>query len=138
MNRRSLVLIILASLGLAATAAAGGRPIPMREILDAPVPWPAGKEGSLEQVQRAVFAGLAAKGWVGTLAGPGKAHAYIQKPDWRCEIDVTFNTHSYSITYSNSDHLDYNAEKHEIHRNFNRWLLLLQQAIDTSLQAGVG
>lgn len=138
MKFRAMFLVFLASLGFAAAATAGGRPIPMQEIINAPLPWPDGKEGSLEQVQHAVFAGLATKGWVGTLVGPGKAHAYIQKPDWRCEIDVTFTTHSYSITYSNSEHLDYNPDKHVIHRNFNRWLVLLQQAINLHLQNGAG
>jgi len=140
MNRRlAVALLALAAFPVLAPAVqAGGRPIPMKEIIDAPVPWPGGNEGKIEQVQRAVFAGLRSKGWTATLAAPGKAHAYIQKPDWRCEIDVTFNTKSYSITYSNSEHLDYNAEAHVIHRNFNRWLLLLQEQINLalSLQAG--
>jgi len=137
MNRRHAI-VLLALVAFAPAVQAGGRPIPMLEIIDTPVPWPDGKEGSLERVQKAVFAGLAAKGWTATLAAPGKAHAYIQKPDWRCEIDVLFNTRTYSILYSNSEHLDFDAAKHVIHRNFNRWLTLLQQQINLALTAPTG
>jgi len=137
MNRRH-AFALLALIAFAPAVQAGGRPIQMLEILDSPVPWPDGNEGSLERVQKAVFAGLAAKGWTATLAAPGKAHAYIQKPDWRCEIDVTFNVKSFSITYSNSEHLDYDADRHVIHRNFNRWLTLLQQQINMAMAAQAG
>jgi len=138
MNRRTALFAALALLAAVPAVQAGGRPIPMQEIIDTPVPWPGGTEGTLAQVQKAVFAGLAAKGWTASLAAPGKAHAYIQKSDWRCEIDVTFNTTTYSITYSNSEHLDYDPKKKVIHRNFNRWLQLLQQQINLALQMQAG
>jgi hypothetical protein len=138
MNRRTALFTALALFAIVPAAQAGGRPIPMQEIIDTPVIWPGATEGKLEQVQKAVFAGLAAKGWTATLAAPGKVHAFIQKSDWRCEIDVTFNTRTYSITYSNSEHLDYDPKKKVIHRNFNRWLLLLQQQINSALALQAG
>lgn len=135
MNRR-FVIAALALVAFAPAVQAGGRPIPMQEIIDSPFPWPPGKAATMEQAQHAVMAGLTAKGWTATVPAPGKAHGYIQKPDWRCEIDVTFNTKSYSILYSNSEHLDYDATKKVIHRNFNRWLQLLQQQINMAAQNG--
>jgi len=135
MNRRTALFAALALLAAVPAVQAGGRPIPMQEIIDSPFAWPGGKEGTMDKAQKAVFAGLAAKGWVATLAGPGKAHGMIHRDDWRCEIDVVFRAKKYSILYSNSEKLDYNVEKKVIHRNFNRWLTLLQEQTTLAAQS---
>ena len=132
---RAFALVMLALLGSAAFA--GGRPIPMVEIIDAPVIWPDGQVGDLQTVQKAVLSGLFDKGWVGRVVSPGVVQATLRRDDWTCEIAVTFNTANYSIKYVNSTNLDYDASTHVIHRNFNKWLVLLQQRIDLHMmQAG--
>ncbi len=137
MNRRNaLAFVALALVAFAPAVQAGGRPIPMQEIIDAPFPWPTGKPATMDQAQRAVMAGLAAKGWVGSVAAPGKAHGLLHRDDWTCEIDVTFDTKSYSIRYADSKNLDYDATKKVIHRNFNRWLQFLQEQINLAAQNG--
>lgn len=133
MNRRFALLAALALLCGAPLALAGGKPIPIIEQVDVPVNWLGGTAGSIDKVQRAVFAGLAAKGWVGTLVEPGHAHAVLMRPDYHCEIDVYFDTAKFSIRYANSEHLDYDPARRVIHRNFNRWLVLLREQINIAM-----
>jgi hypothetical protein len=60
-------------------------------------------------------------------------HAVLAKSDYTAEIDIPFTVETYSIKYSASEHLDWNSDKRLIHRNFNRWLVLLRQRIDLQM-----
>jgi hypothetical protein len=126
-------LATLALLAASPAVQAGGRPIPMIEQVDVPLVGPNGMNANLDKVQRAVFTGLAAKGWIGTLVEPGHAHGVLTRDDWRCEIDVFYDTAKFSIRYAYSEHLDYDANKHVIHRNFNHWLVLLKEQINAAM-----
>lgn len=128
-NRLAVLAALLLSL-VALPAAAGGRPIPLVEVVDAPVMWSTPEAATLAQMQAAVLAGCAAKGWVGQAVEPGHVHAVLTRPDYRAEIDILYSTSKLSIKYAASEGLDYNADRQLIHRNFNRWLTLLQQAIN--------
>jgi hypothetical protein len=130
MRKILLAMAMVAATLLSGTVEAGGRPIPMIEVIDAPVAWPNGKPGDPSVVQAAIVHACADKGWICTLAAPGLIHAVLVKPDWKAELDIPFSVASYSIKYSASEHLDYDATKHVIHRNFNRWLVLLRERID--------
>jgi hypothetical protein len=132
------ILIIISMLALAfasLSASAGGWPKPLEEIIDAPVAWPNGTPGDLATVQAAILRGCADKGWVGRVVSPGLVHAVLTKSDYTAEIDIPFTVERYSIKYSASQHLDWNPEKRVIHRNFNRWLVLLRQRIDIQMLA---
>lgn len=122
-------------LAMPVTVLAGGRPIPIVEIIDAPVRWPSGVAGDPAIVEGAIMRGCADKGWSAQLASPGLVHAVLRRPDYVAEIDIPFTATSFSIKYSASEHLDYNQDKHLIHRNFNRWLQLLRERIDLQMQA---
>ena len=47
------------------------------------------------------------------------------------QVRILFDTDSYSITYHNSQHLDYNGTR--IHKLYNRWVRDLSLAVDTEL-----
>lgn len=130
------ILIAISTLWLALaslTAAAGGWPKPLEEIIDAPVAWQTEARGDLATVQAAILRGCADKGWVGHVVSPGLVHAVLTKSDYTAEIDIPFTVERYSIKYSASQHLDWNPDKRLIHRNFNRWLILLRQRIDLQM-----
>jgi hypothetical protein len=132
--KKSLVAISMLVLALfAGPVSAGGFPKPLIEVIDAPVAWPSGTPGSLATVQAAVLRGCADKGWIGRVVSPGLVHAVLAKSDYTAEIDIPFTVETYSIKYSASEHLDWNANKRLIHRNFNRWLVLLRQRIDLQM-----
>lgn len=131
MRRPALALATLLLSLAALPALAGGRPIPIAEIIDAPLTWPSGTAPKLADVQAAVVAGCVVKGWVPQVQAPDRVHAVLTRPDYRAEIDITYTTSTISIRYADSQGLDWNPDKRLIHRNFNRWLILLQTAINT-------
>jgi hypothetical protein len=130
---RIAALATLALVAASPAVEAGGKPIPMIEQVDVPLHWLGGQPQELDKVRRAVATGLAAKGWQGTLVEPGHAHGVLKRDDWRCEIDVFYDTTKFSIRYASSEHLDYDANKKVIHRNFNRWLVLLRDQINAAM-----
>jgi hypothetical protein len=130
MRRPALALATLLVSLAALPALAGGRPIPLVEIIDAPLTWQNGTAGKLADVQAAVIAGCVVKGWVPQAQAPDRVHAVLTRPDYRAEIDITYTTSTISIKYADSQGLDWNPDKRVIHRNFNRWLTLLLQAIN--------
>jgi hypothetical protein len=122
----ALMLVTL----LPAASWAGGRPIPMMEVIDAPVAWVGGAPSDAALVQRAIMSALLAKAWQPRLVSPGLIHAVLSHGDWTAEIDVTYDERQYSIRYSASEHLDYDPVRKVIHRNFNKWLATLRYLID--------
>ena len=102
----------------------------MVEIVDAPVVWVGDTPHDAAVVQRAIFSALIAKGWKGQQIQPGLIHATLTRDDWTAEIDIPYSESAYSLKYSNSIKLDYDAQKHVIHRNFNKWLVNLRELID--------
>ena len=86
---------------------------------------------SLEQVEEAIVSGSADRGWTPKVikAGHVEAHLYIRTHT--AVVDIVFNTSAYSITYKESSNLDY--KNHKIHRNYNRWVANLNQALQRSL-----
>ena len=121
---------MICAMALSVPAQAGGRPIPMMEIIDSPVVWANGTPVDIGVVQRAILFALVAKDWKAQQVEPGLIHAVLRRDDWVAEIDIPYTATSYSIKYANSVNLDYNAQKHVIHRNFNKWLTNLRQIID--------
>lgn len=107
---------------------------PIHDVLDHPITWPSGTPGSMDEVQVAVLGGLVAKGWTGTVIGPGHIRGDILvRGRHRAQIDITFDREKYSIVYVSSENLDYNPGKNTIHRNYNNWIIYLQQSIDQQL-----
>ena len=133
MQTQILAVTTLALSLMALPAAAGGRPIPIVDPVDAPVVWPGGTPGDVNIVKRAILAGLLIKGWTGEAVAPSVIHAVLQRPDFRAKIDISYNATSYTVKYAASEHLDYDADKRLIHRNYNHWIELLRRAIDIEM-----
>ena len=53
------------------------------------------------------------------------------------KVEIAFDTRAYSITYLDSNNLDYNAQKRKIHRNYNKWVILLSEAIQREFSSGI-
>lgn len=89
---------------------------------------------SLRDVQNAIIRAGATRGWtfeeqaaghlVGKVTVRGKHYA---------EVDVLFDQNTFSINYRNSRNLNYSAENRAIHPNYNSWVNLLQQSIQTEV-----
>lgn len=85
---------------------------------------------TFEEVRAAIVRGCKDRGWKPELASDGviKASILVRNRHY-AEVKIPFDSKSYSIQYANSDNLDYDAEDHTIHRNYNKWVVYLSQSI---------
>ncbi|GAB2891604.1 hypothetical protein ACCI51_02735 [Microbulbifer echini] len=80
-------------------------------------------------VKKSIIAGCIQRNWTCREVAPGKIHASINVRKHHAEAEINYNISNYSITYKDSDMLDYNEKYYTIHRNYNRWVRNLNDAI---------
>ena len=104
---------------------------PIENLIDVPVPVKVdGSQHSIEEVQAAIIAGCRERGWVPVIAGENNIVASILvRAKHSAEVDISYSATNYSIIYKSSENLDYNEEKQKIHRNYNKWVVLLSDSI---------
>jgi len=119
--------LMLAPLWTPTGSAFAGKPI--EDIENTPIP-----DGlDLQTIGTAVIDGCAERNWVATEVEPGHMQCTLYIRSHMAKVDVRFDTETFSITYADSDNLDYDAEDHEIHRNYNSWVQNLNGDIRTAL-----
>jgi hypothetical protein len=104
------------------------------DVVDAPV---RSDKSSLtmDDVQAAIKRAGSGLGWVMLEDAPGKMTGTLRLRSHVAVVDVTYSTSTYSVKYRESTNLDYNAEKHTIHSNYNGWIQNLDNAIQRELAA---
>jgi hypothetical protein len=130
LNRATVRASLLASVFLFATAAVvAGTPI--QDLIDQPVPTKSdGKKMKLAQVQQAIMEGAVQRQWTARVVKPGSISATILvRGKHFAEVAIDHTDSTYSIKYVSSRDLDYNEAKREIHKNYNKWVTLLNQQI---------
>ena len=115
----STVLILAATVAHARTG--------IIDINDAAIP--AGL--NLDAITNAIAAGVVDRSWTPKVVGPGHVEAHLFIRSHVAIVDITFDESAYSITYKDSDNLDYKNGR--IHRNYNRWVANLNQALQRKL-----
>lgn len=108
---------------------------PIKNLLDNPVPTNLdGSPAKLEQVKAGIIAGCRARGWIPIL---GQGNSIIASLSVRAkhfaEVEITYSEKTYSVKYKSSKDLDYNEQKQTIHRNYNKWVILLSETIKREL-----
>ena len=84
------------------------------------------------QVEKAILKAGIEKGWSMTVRQPGIIDAYILvREKHRAVIQIDYDEKEYSIMYKDSENLLY--EDGKIHRNYNKWIILLDQKIQANL-----
>jgi len=86
---------------------------------------------SLNEVEKAILKGGMEKGWTMTVSEPGRIDANIIVRKHKAETVISYNEHSYSITYHDSMNLLYDSGK--IHKSYNKWITYLNQRIQINL-----
>ena len=123
---------VAATIALSMALAGCARMQAVNNINSAPVAAVAGQTVTADQVRQAIIKGAANKGWQVVESAPGKI---VLKVDVRgkhtAKVDVSYNKESYSINYNDSFNLLYNGSS--IHRNYNKWITLLNQSIQKEL-----
>lgn len=131
--RRALLLLIL--LGVAGTAL--GRSA--EEVINLEnnlIPARPGRELTLDDVQHAIaVAGANSGHWAVSESAPGRVKLIQLSRKHMVVVEVTFDTHSYSIRYSTSSGMHYRktADGELIHPKYNEWTEKLKHAIDKEL-----
>ena len=122
-------LILAAVLFVVGAEALAAKPI--ENIVDHAVP--AKLDGSArapEEVRDAIVNGCRAKGWNPVMDGESQIKCSITvRGKHYVEVDIPFTESKYSILYADSRVMDYDAARQRIHRNYNKWVVLLSDSI---------
>lgn len=114
-------LTLLLSVGCSTTQ-------PVMNIVNGPVP----SGLSDKHISQAIINAGVSKRWVMREERPGLISGHIQVRSHQANINIPYNTLNYSITYVSSVNLD-DSGSGKIHRNYNRWVNGLNQAIQIEL-----
>lgn len=120
------VLIVLVGLAVAGCA----RTMPIYNVASAPVAAPNGPASAIE-VRGAILEALQDKGWVVREDDPGRIVAEILVRTHRADVEIDYSATQYSITYKDSANLLHDGSM--IHRNYNKWITLLERQINRRL-----
>jgi len=132
MNRvlKATVFRLVAVMMLAAALAGCNRTMPIQNVTDRQVAIPVGVDGA-EAIKSAILDGGRAKGWKMVEVEPGHIVGTVAVRQHVASVDIAYDDHSYSIVYKDSQNLMYDGTR--IHRNYNKWIVLLEQQIASNL-----
>lgn len=126
---RTFVIIVASALLLTACTSH-----PLMNVEDRMVPQRLnGSAQTGQSVKSGILAGCVDKGWTCREISPGNIEASIKVRKHRARAHIAYDADSYSITYKDSELLDYNSRRNTIHRNYNRWINNLDAAINRRL-----
>ncbi|WP_088331949.1 hypothetical protein [Lacimicrobium sp. SS2-24] len=80
-------------------------------------------------LKRAIIEALLYKRWHVISEEENKIIAGINVRQHYAEIEIPYQNGSFEINYRDSKKLDYDAAKNGIHRNYNKWIQLLESEI---------
>ncbi|MEH3021151.1 MAG: hypothetical protein PGN19_00265 [Pseudomonas oryzihabitans] len=95
--------------------------------------FPADRAENAADVRRIIVEVLETRGWTVGSESPGVIVASILvRGRHQAWVDIPYSTKGYQIRYRDSAGLDYDGER--IHRNYNKWVQLLDADIRRRLQ----
>ena len=126
-----LGVFLLASLPNAALAD------PILDLVNQPVPARVdGSKLTLVQVRGAIMKACTNRRWIPRVVEPDKLSVSILiRATHYAEVSIPFDGSSYSIIYVTSRELDADVKKNKIHRNYNKWVAVLNYEILRQLAA---
>lgn len=122
--RTSLVLA-----GIAVAVLGGCRSAGIYNVSAAPVV--ANKTVSMEDVQKAIVRAGVGLGWQMKPMEPGLIVGTLNLRTHMAMVNIKYDTKTYSITYKDSNNLDYSGDS--IHKNYNGWIQNLDSGIRSQL-----
>jgi hypothetical protein len=122
MDRRALLRNAL-GLGLAATAAAACRQVPLQQELAGEFKGRASSAARADQIRRAG----AAQGWVIEARAPGLLRGTLDRREQRAVVDIPYDSRRFSIRYVRSANLNHDGAN--ISSNYNSYVQRLHRAI---------
>jgi hypothetical protein len=87
---------------------------------------------TLGEINTTIVDACRSRGWVPTAINQGIVQCNITvRGRHKALVNIHFDEQHYTIEYADSEGLDYRLGK--IHRNYNKWVILLGKEIDTEL-----
>ena len=124
----SLLRATLVALALLTTAGCTNKP-----VLNTQHDLPANPQVNEEKMKQTIIAALNKRQWVVQRLSPQLVQAEINvRNQYYAAIDIRYTRNSYAITYRDSRELGYKDGK--IHRNYNRWVSMLDRDIMAGLR----
>lgn len=130
-GRRALARLA-AAIAVSLLVAACARTMPVYNVTDAPVMTASGTTPSLAQVKNAIITACRDKRWIVDPGAEGHIVATVHVRQHTAAIDIHYSPEHYTITYKDSEVLLYDGQ--QIHRNYNKWVQLLERRINFELQ----
>ena len=125
----SLLRATLITLALLTTAGCTNKP-----VLNTQHELPATSQVREEKMKQAIVAALQKREWTVQRLSPQLVQAEITvRGQFYAAIDIRYTRNSYAITYRDSRDLGYKDGK--IHRNYNRWISMLDRDILAGLRS---
>jgi hypothetical protein len=128
MRFRYSVIVLLA---LAFVVSGCVRTLPVYNVTDAPVITASGAQPNLAAVRNAITTAAQDKGWVVRDIDDEHIEATVHVRKHTAVVDILYSPSQYRIMYKSSDALLYDGT--QIHRNYNKWVELLEQRINIEL-----
>jgi hypothetical protein len=87
-------------------------------------------------VKRAILKACNDRKWVVKEKEPGELIAVLSSGDrYSLAVLIKYSNEGYSIEYSDSEGMKYNAEKNTIHSSYERWIKTLNKDINTNINS---
>ena len=102
----------------------------IHNVADSPVP--SYIKASQNEVEKAIIKATSIKGWTISKKESGYIEAGITvRGRHHAVVGIPYSDQAYSINYVSSDNLDHKGDT--IHRNYNKWVTLLDRQIQAEL-----
>ena len=132
MNKTFMIRIILVAL-FTVLVISGCRSNPILEYKDSPISSMTNKDLTIEQIKKGIVDAGVPLGWIFSDKGPGHLVGTLALRKHLAVIDIKFDTKVYSITYKDSENLNYDGAN--IHAQYNNWIKNLQRRINVKLNS---
>ena len=127
------VRLLLASLAVMFVVSGCERTQPVYNVIDAPIITSSSSALTIEQVRGAITKAAQEKRWRVQQMEEGHIVATIIVRKHTAVVDINYTATDYDITYKDSNVLLYDGQR--IHRNYNKWIKLLDERISQNLNA---
>src|SRR5690348_16399721 len=126
--RRGFAALLILSAAIVVSACS--RTQPVYNVIDHPIP-AATQRLPLDQIGQTIMQAGRQRHWRMDPAGPGQITGVLDDHGREAVISITYSQQAYNITLAGSTNL--RQEGDEVHKRYNRWIRLLEGAIDDRL-----
>ena len=122
--------LLIGGLAFSAVLLAGCKTQPIYEVVGAPIPSPAGRTLSMDEIQKSIVRGGARAGWQVVPETPGRLSARYQSGNHMATVAIDHDTKAYTIKFRETS---VRNDGTSVHRAYNMWVQNLDRSIRTEL-----